>query len=171
MKEADAVAGPPPDSGGQLAQQVFRLRRRRSWQSSGLVAAVLALSVPGVAWLLLEPGSRQVQPVARQGQLQQELKQLQDQVDALRVELDTALAVLRELQAARSDPLAEVQRQVERAAFIMVFQADRMYRQLRLPASAVDSYRRVIALFPDTHWAQVARQRLSEIELDNGDKS
>jgi hypothetical protein len=45
-----------------------------------------------------------------------------------------------------------------------------MYRELDLPESAVKSYRDAVRLFPETHWAQVARDRLSEIEKLQGDQ-
>ena len=68
------------------------------------------------------------------------------------------------------DPLEDVRRQVEKAAFTTLYQADRMYRELNLRDSALASYRQVILLFPDTPSAKVARQRLSEIEGPKGDK-
>jgi outer membrane protein assembly factor BamD (BamD/ComL family) len=62
------------------------------------------------------------------------------------------------------DPLEEIQKQVDKTAFILVYQADRLYRELNRTDSAVETYNRVIELFPKNRWAQVARQRLSEIE-------
>jgi outer membrane protein assembly factor BamD (BamD/ComL family) len=62
------------------------------------------------------------------------------------------------------DPLEEVQKQVDKTAFILVYQADRLYRELNQTDSAVENYNRVIKLFPENQWAKVARQRLSEIE-------
>ena len=53
----------------------------------------------------------------------------------------------------------DVQSQRDRAALILVYEADRSARENR-PADAVASYRRAIELFPQTHWAEVARQRL-----------
>jgi outer membrane protein assembly factor BamD (BamD/ComL family) len=52
----------------------------------------------------------------------------------------------------------------------MVYQADRMYHELNLRESAVASYQRTIELFPQTHWAQVAKDRLAELKTaGNGD--
>ena len=66
--------------------------------------------------------------------------------------------------ASIGDPIEEVQRQVDRAAFIIVYQADRMYRDYNLVDSAVESYKRAIEFFPGNKWSDVARERLLEIE-------
>lgn len=68
------------------------------------------------------------------------------------------------------DPVEQVRQQVDKAAFIIVYQADRMYRELNLSESAVDSYKQAIELFPDSRWAKVARDRLAEIEKAKGDQ-
>ena len=69
------------------------------------------------------------------------------------------------------DPIEEIQRQVDKTAFILVYQADRMYRELNQTDSAIENYNRVIELFPENKWAKVARQRLSEIENKKSDKT
>jgi len=74
---------------------------------------------------------------------------------------------LNELQAQLAsipDPLEEVREQVDKTAFILVYEADRLYNELNQTDSAVENYNRVIKLFPENRWAKVARQRLSEIE-------
>jgi hypothetical protein len=58
----------------------------------------------------------------------------------------------------------EMQKQVDKAAFTLVYQADRLYRELNQTGSAVEAYNRVIRLFPENRWAKVAKQRLAEIE-------
>jgi tetratricopeptide (TPR) repeat protein len=69
------------------------------------------------------------------------------------------------------DPLEEIQEQVDRTAFILVYQADRSYKELSQTDSAVRNYNRVIELFPENRWANVARQRLTEIENKKSDKT
>ncbi len=44
-----------------------------------------------------------------------------------------------------------------------MYQADRLYKELNLKGSAVETYNRVIDLFPENKWAEVARTRLSEM--------
>jgi len=57
----------------------------------------------------------------------------------------------------------DVQLQRDRAALILVYDADRSFRENR-PADAIAAYRRTIELFPQTHWAEIARQRLREMQ-------
>jgi len=108
--------------------------------------------------------------------LQQELKHLQAKTDAVLnlvqqvLEEERQTERLNELQATLAsipDPIEETQRQVDKTAFILVYQADRLYRQSNKTDSAVQAYNQVIKLFPQTRWAEVARQRLTEIENRN----
>jgi Tfp pilus assembly protein PilN len=105
--------------------------------------------------------------------LESRIKQLQARTDAALSLIQEVLEEeqrqhrLEELQAQLAsipDPLEEVRQQVDKTAFILVYQADRMYKELNQTDSAVENYNRVIELFPENRWAQVARQRLSEIE-------
>jgi len=105
--------------------------------------------------------------------LQQELKHLQAETDAVLnlvqqvLEEERKTQRLNDLQATLAsipDPIEEAQRQVDKTAFILVYQADRLYRQSNQTDSAVHAYNQVIKLFPQTRWAEVARQRLTEIE-------
>jgi len=58
--------------------------------------------------------------------------------------------------------IADVQTQRDRAALILVYEAERSARENRT-RDAVASYRRTIELFPHSPWAQVARERLKEL--------
>jgi len=81
---------------------------------------------------------------------------------------------LNELQAQLAsiqDPFEEIQQEVDKTAFILVYHADRLYRQSNKTDSAVQAYNQVIKLFPQTQWAEVARQRLSEIKNKKTDKT
>ena len=104
---------------------------------------------------------------------------LQEQVRQLSASADQTLALvekvlekqeqqqrlneLRAKLASIKDPLEEVQEQVDRTAFILIYQADRMYNELDLKDSAVERYERLIELFPENRWASVARERLENI--------
>jgi hypothetical protein len=61
------------------------------------------------------------------------------------------------------DPLDRIRAEQDRGAMALVRQADRQYRELNRKESATAGYGRVVALFPRTHWAAVARQRLADI--------
>ena len=62
-----------------------------------------------------------------------------------------------------TDSTSDLQHQRDRAALILVYEADRCFQDNR-PADAVAGYRRAIELFPQTHWANVARRRLAEMQ-------
>ncbi|MFC1782083.1 hypothetical protein ACFL02_00690 [Planctomycetota bacterium] len=110
---------------------------------------------------------------------QAELAQLRMEIAQLRAEADARMQVVRELLelqkqqaklagleeqlAAIPDPLAEVRRQVEQAAYTMVYHADLKYKQMDLKESAIEDFQRVIQLYPQTRWAAVAHKKLDEI--------
>ena len=134
-------------------------------------AAVLmvALSISALMFRTAEPTPEQEKIAV----LETRIKQLQARTDAALGLIQEVLdeerrqSRLDELQAQLAsipDPLEEVQKQVDKTAFILVYQADRLYRELNQTDSAVENYNRVIELFPENRWAKVARQRLSEIE-------
>ena len=100
---------------------------------------------------------------------------LRAEIASLRAEADSRTAVVEHMLAAEQrrrslaryrrhrawpDPGEQVERQMDRAALAMVFQADRMSREVELRAPAMAIYHRTIELFPESRWADVARQRL-----------
>jgi tetratricopeptide (TPR) repeat protein len=134
-------------------------------------AAVLmvALSISALMFRTAEP-TREQEKIAL---LETRIKQLQARTDAALsliqevLEEERRQSRLDELQAQLAsihDPLEETRKQVDKTAFILVYQADRLYNELNQTDSAVENYNRVIELFPENRWAKVARQRLSEIE-------
>jgi hypothetical protein len=110
--------------------------------------------------------------------LRAEIAQLRAEVRAL-AEASRQAVAMQEQQAPKMEPhsvsdvfdeVAEVQQQIENTAFIIVNQADRMYRELGLVEAAVDAYRRAVDLFPRTRSADAARKRLAEIKRMQGDR-
>ena len=78
----------------------------------------------------------------------------------------TANAMLQERPkraAPPSEPVTNPRRKRDTAALILVYEADR-YAKSNRPAAAIAAYRRAIELFPRTHWGEVARQRLKEMQ-------
>ncbi len=57
--------------------------------------------------------------------------------------------------------------QIDRAAGIGVISADFLANELDRAAEAAESYRSVVKHFPESRWAAVARERLSQIEMMN----
>ena len=112
--------------------------------------------------------------------LENQVKQLQARTDAAMNLIQEILEQERRQQrldeldaqlASIPNPIEEMQKQVDKTAFMLVYQADRLYRELNQTGSAVEAYNRVIRLFPENRWAQVARQRLVEIENEKSNKT
>ncbi|MDM8007021.1 MAG: hypothetical protein QUV05_12855, partial [Phycisphaerae bacterium] len=188
LREADAAFGGPRVGSADLSLRVRRRarrqRRRRVFGSAAAVVLVLSLST--VAWVNRSghpsPAPRPIvadnslKPVSV-AELHMQIERLREEIrtgcqavhEVLeRQEVEQRLAALRE--QAEADPLKAVNDQLDRAALTMVYQADRMYHELNLRESAVASYQRTIELFPQTHWAQVAKDRLAELKTaGNGD--
>jgi tetratricopeptide (TPR) repeat protein len=173
LLQADKAAGGPAP-----VRVNFSAIRRRAGRKNMIIlvaplasAAVLmvALSVLALMFRTTEPTQEQTKIAL----LETQIKQLQARTDAALSFIHEVLdeerrqSRLDELQAQLAsipDPLEEVRSQFDKTAFVLVYQADRLYRELNQTDSAVENYRRVIELFPESQWAKVARQRLSEIE-------
>ena len=112
---------------------------------------------------------------------------LETQVEQLRAQADATLRLVQEVLAkdrqqrrlasleaelsSIAEPMAEIERQVDKTAFILVYQADKLYKELNQTESAVVAYKEVIQLFPTNRWADVARERLAQIERRQINKS
>jgi tetratricopeptide (TPR) repeat protein len=173
LKQADKAAG------GTTPVQVniFAIRRRANRKKIIILIAPLSTAaVLMVALSILTVMFRTPEPTVEQetiALLETRIKQLQARTDAalslIQEVLDeerrqNRLDKLQAQLASIPDPLEETRKQVDKTAFFLVYQADRLYNELNQTDSAVENYNRVIELFPENRWAKVARQRLSEIE-------
>lgn len=180
LQRADKTAGGPAPVHLNLSAVRRRANRRKIMT---LFAPIAAAAVLMVAVGILVLNFRNTGPTQEQKKiaaLENQVKQLQARTDAafnfIQQVLDeerrqNRLDKLEAQLASIPDPLEEVQKQVDKTAFILVYQADRMYRELNQTDSAIENYKRVIKLFPENRWAKVARQRLEEIENKKSDKS
>lgn len=190
LQQTDERAGEPRLT-ANLAERTYRAYARRRRVTVGLSTAAGLILVAGIVYMtrgiVFRGGStesRQKVVAERNGSremVQGEIEQLRAEVAQLRAEAEFRTAILAEVlrvqkqQAkiralerqvrSQTDPLAEVNRLVERAALVTVYQADRKYNELDLKESAIADYRQVIKLYPETRWAENARQRLAEIEI------
>jgi hypothetical protein len=173
LQKADRMAGQPAHVPANLVAAVRRRARQRRFMrfAAPLAAAAMVLIAFGIYHLLRTP--------ANDTREQIRLAALKVEVEQLRVQTDATLKLVREvienqrrrsqLQALEAklasipDPLEEMQRQADKTAFILVYQANRMYDELDRKDSAIQTYNRVIELFPQSKWAEVARQRLLEM--------
>ena len=171
LQEADQTAGGPVPISANLSAVVRRRAGRR--QAVNLAARIAAAAVIIIAlgiWVFTTKKTRDRHRIIA---LEAEIKQLKVQTDATLnlirevLEEERKQRRLNELQAqlaSYSDPIQEIQKQVDKTAFILVYQANRMYLELDQKEAAIQAYNRVIELFPQSRWAEVARQRVSEIK-------
>jgi hypothetical protein len=174
LRTADQMAGPAKPVSANLAATVRRRARHRHIRNIITPIAVAAGILIGVGlWSLFTTLDERTDERQRITSLETQLAQLQARTDATLKFIHEVLKnerqqrKLAELQAKLAnirDPLEEVQEQVEKTAFILVYQADRMYQQRNQKDRAVQTYNRVIERFPRTRSAQTAKQRLSEIQ-------
>jgi tetratricopeptide (TPR) repeat protein len=175
LQEADLMAGLPGSVSAHLSAIVRRRAHRRHLRISlatPLAAAAVILIAAGI-WNLTIKTTEKTKDQEKIVSLEKQLEQLQTRTDAALKLIQEVLVAeqqkdsLDELEAQLAsipDPLDEIQKQVDKTAFILVYQADRLYRELNRTDSAIEAYNRVIELFPKNRWAQVARERLSEID-------
>jgi hypothetical protein len=174
LQEADRMAGLPGPVSANLSAIVRRRAHRRHLRISitaPLAAAAVILIAVGISNFTFRTSEKTND--------QEKIVLLEKQFEQLQAKTNAAVSLIQEMLIAEQkqhslseleaqlasipDPLDEIQRQVDKTASILVFQADRLYRVNRRD-SAVETYNRVIELFPKTFQAQKARQRLSEIE-------
>jgi len=175
LQKADQMAGAPAPVSADLSAAVRRRAHRRRVVTFALpLAAAVVLIALGIWGLTINFGEK-IDEQRRAAQI----KQSQARSDASLklppevIENERRQQRLDELQAQLAsipDPIEEIQKQVDKTAFILVCQADRMYRELDLKASAIQTYKRVIKLFGQTQWAEVARNRLAEIKNNQNKK-
>jgi len=173
LQQADRTAGGPARIRVDIADIRRRADRRRLVNAAGPVATAAVLMMALGIWSITLRTAKTTPEQDRIASLESQVKQLQASTDATMrliqemLEQERRQKRLDDLEAELAsipDPLEEMLKQVDKTAFILVYQADRLYRELNQTASAVEAYNRVIRLFPENQWAQVARQRLKEIE-------
>jgi tetratricopeptide (TPR) repeat protein len=173
LQKADLTAGPADSV--QLNLSVLRRQahlRRIKYSLAPFAAAAVLLIAVGI-WKLPSGTPETAPGQDKIASLESQIKRLQASTDAAIslihqvLEQEKRQSQLNELEAQLAsirDPLEEIQQQVDKTAFILIYQADHMYRELNQTDAAVETYKRVIKLFPENQWAQVARERLAEIK-------
>jgi len=186
LRDADDAAPPPPPVPG-LARQVraraaARARQRRMAVAALLPVALVVLAAAehrfagrnvGRVVTSTRPVSPDQAPRPDAAPMLAESKRLVAQaewhqsaaasLDALRRRRERMARAREVLDETGADP---VMRERERAALSLLDHAERLRRDLKQPDAALETYRRTIELFPDTRWANVARQRIDELKPD-----
>jgi len=180
-RRADDRAGPPVFGPITAAGVRKRIHRRRVIRTVVPLTAAAAIAL--VVLFSDAPANRQrpgpVEESQRMAALEEQVRQLQERMDATLRLVENVLAQDRRQRrlddaeaelASAPDPMEQVQRQVDKAAFVLIYQADRLYRELNRTESAVAAYKEIIQLFPTNRWAEVARERLAEIDKHTPDQ-
>ncbi len=137
------------------------------------------VSAPEKTVIARQESTRQEADITTEADTEAELARMRLEIAQLRAEADAGMQVVQELLALQKqqaklagleeqlaaipDPLEEVRRQVEQAAYTMVYHADLKYNRMDLKESAIEDFQRVIQLYPQTRWAAVAHKKLDEI--------
>ena len=167
IREADSMAdGPVPACVNfSLLRHRVRYRRRIAFAISSAAAAIILIAIGTGNYLARIP----------KGPDDKQIVALQTQIEAVQIQTDAAMELIQEVldeerrlsrlraletqRASISDPLEEMEKQFDRTAYILVYQADRLYRELRQTDSAVEAYKRVIQLCPRNRWAMTRTSR------------
>lgn len=180
LQQADNSADKP----ARVNVNISVIRRRAGHRH--IIKAVLPPSIAAV--LIIAFGIRHItQKPEIQNNGAEKIASIETRLEKLQASTDNAIKLIHEVLeqerkqnqlnelnaklASIPDPLEEIQKQVDKTAFILVYQADQLYRELNETDSAVETYKRVIKLFPDNQWATVARERLAEIKSKKPNKT
>ena len=185
---ADAAAPPlaplPGDLAARVHRRVLRHRRLRHLALGSLTAAaaVVVLSLGGLFWGRrppVEPGNAPPPAAANAANWRADLAVLEAAAAAhtQAAKLITAAAHARRVLATAARPTRvpapphRARAEVEQAAQPLVEHGAELERELKSPQPAVNVFREVVRLFPNTAWAAVARDKLATIEKQNGGAS
>jgi len=178
LREADAAFGPAPALPEDLHDRVVRRwRRRRVGRRLSVAAGLVAAVATAGTWLSLTG------PTKTTGLPPEGVHPTASGIRALDAAADARLATVermlvlgerrRALGAAAPaqaiDPVEAVRRQVDRSAYLILLRADRLYQVTGRRDAAIATYQQVIKTFPQTRWAEVARQRESTLQQQTGD--
>ncbi len=186
LQNADAVASMPVEDDRDLAQGARTiLRRRRQAKRRLATTCCLIAGAAGLWWgrpfSAVEP--QRGDQIVQQAPAEARLEAIHDRT--LELEADAAMRLATRLmesqgrrtrlasyrqRAAAPDPIRRVRVEAETTARLMVHRADTLRGQSGGVDLAAKAYQRTVELFPSTHWADIARERLRETQEKNGQK-
>jgi len=173
LQNADRMAGPPGTVSVGLAgitRQHAHHRHRRKIVASLSVAAVIMLSVGIWQWTA---GVGRINEQKRIAKMQADMQFLRAQADVTlkvvnelleRQRRQQRIAELRAKLAAIDDPLEKMNEEIETTAFTIVYFADKKLQRPGQKAAAIEDYKTVLRLYPQTRSAEKAKQRLAQLQ-------
>jgi hypothetical protein len=163
LKRADAP--PPAPREADVGERVRRRARRNDRIRSTFVTATVLIVIAVGAITLLQPSKKK--PIAllpESAATQAELNRLNQ--EALRHAAIADQLMQIELTPRQPDPTElarNLQRQRDEAALSLIYQAEALAPIPAQRPAAVALYQKAIDLFPQTHWAPLAKQRIEAL--------
>ncbi len=179
LNHADAGAPKPQACDTDIAQQAIRLGNRRKAvrrAAIGVLSVDAVLAVLFFGWIMLsQPDRTSLNPPSQIAStadtIAQETEADQPSLEELRMQIALQETVVKSLLARQSaqqtpeasnpDIAAAAQAQADLAAKRLVLTADRMERDLGPNDQSQQLYTNVLANFPDSAWAGIARKRIN----------
>lgn len=173
LQYADKSAGQPQYKTVSLASIAYRQSHKRRIQMivAPIAAIVIILAGLGLFTFTKKTSPKPLTP--------EQVAALNAQIKDLNARLDSTLKFVQEVIAKERaqdkldqlnaelasipDPIEEMNKKIEKTAFILLYYADKGYEEFRNADDAEISYNRVIALFPQTLSARLAKERLEKI--------
>jgi hypothetical protein len=160
LKRADAP--PPVARQSDLAERVRRRAHRNDRIRSTTIAAVLLAGVALSAFMLIRPRTNAPEALKPdRAALKAELDRLNEEATRHATVADRLMQI--ELVSPPVDPTEvarNLQRQRDEAALSLIYQAETLAPIPAQRPAAVALYQKTIDLFPQTHWASLAKERL-----------
>ena len=173
LQTADESAAEPQYKTVSLTSLVHRRARKRRIKIiiSPIAAAFLILS--GLCFYTFTKNPRQKPLTPEQiASINAQIKDLNTRIDATLSFVQEVIAQqkaqerLDELNAELAsipDPIEEMNKKIEKTAFILLYYADKAYEEFRNVEDAEIAYSRVVELFPQTRSSEKAKERLEKI--------
>ena len=174
LQKADRLTSGPIIDSDHLITVVRRRANYRRIRNIVAPTAAAALLLTAVGLWYLSSGTDEItKDKGTIAALEIQVRQLQARTDTVLnfvravLEKEKKQRLLDQLNAQLAsipDPIEEMQKQADKTAFVLIYQADYMYRELNLKSDAIEQYNQIIKLFPENRWATMAKQKLLEIK-------
>ncbi|MFB0552446.1 MAG: tol-pal system YbgF family protein [Phycisphaerae bacterium] len=157
-----------------------RANRRRVVRSTLTFATVAVLLFSLSLWFSNTQNRKQ------NTQSHKQIASLEDQIQQLQTQTETTLKLVKEVLnqqrkrdrltaldnelASINSRLLEIEAKTDQTAYRLFLTASQMYNDLNQKDSAIETYNRLINLFPNNRWTLEATKRLEEIKKQNSEE-
>jgi tetratricopeptide (TPR) repeat protein len=164
------------------ASEMDQIVRRRA-NRKRTVRCTLTVATAAVLLFSLSLWFSNTQNRKQNTQSHKQIASLEDQIQQLQTQTETTLKLVKEVLnqqrkrdhlialdnelASINSRLLEIKTNTDQTAYKLFFMAGQMYNDFNQKDSAIETYNRLINLFPDNRWTLEAQKRLEEIEKQN----